>query len=119
MLNDTYYSNGRVPWVSDITALSVEKETEGDAVATTDAAGRRIDLRQLSLLTNIFSCTWYTTLIVNKADASVMAYLRLHPDGEAALQIGYENGGPLEDWLGTYEVFAAAEATISARHHRI
>ena len=104
---DTYHSNGRIPWVSNITALSAETEAEDSTIVATDTAGSRIDLRHLCLLTGTFNGTWSATLIPNVNDPSVVANLRLHPDGSAMLKIGYENSELLEDWFGTYEVFVA------------
>jgi len=107
VMQEAFYSDGRLPWVENAVSLSVEPDTEAPGDRTfiaTDAAGTRIDLRQPCHLTNVFTVEWCATLITYEDDPSVVGWLRLSPDGSAAFRVGYWESDLLEEWVGRYEV---------------
>ena len=115
---ESFESNGRLPWVEGIEAVTAETEALGVGATTfiaVDGAGRRYDLRELCILTNAYDGEWCMTLISYEDSAPVTGWLRLEPDGSAAFRVGYADSELLEEWEGRYTV-TLAESDANTAH---
>jgi|GEM_PF-1587849 len=104
VIQNRFYSIGRLPWVENIVSLLAEDDGSGMTFIATTQSGERLDLRLACRLTDAFNGLWYTTLITYAEDAPVVGYMRLQPDGSASLSVGYWDSDVLEGWTGTYAV---------------